>query len=97
MNRGGVWGNPRLFVADDSARERFRVRVGGELFGPVLASLALATAQARAAAVDGRSAEIASLDGTVAVIEHTNGGFIVTSCGPASWPARCTRLLAEHG
>ena len=97
MKRRAAWGTPRMFVADDDSPDRFRVRVDGGEFGPVLANLALATAQARAAALDGHRAEIASIDGTVAAIERADDHFVVTPWGPASWPARCERLLAEHG
>ena len=98
MSRRVVWGEPRLFVAaDDRAETRFRVRVEGGFYGPVLASLALATAQARAAALDGRCVEIASIDGTVASVQRWGDRLVVASSGPASWPLRCERLLAEHG
>lgn len=98
MSRRVSWGEPRLFVAgDEPAGERYRVRVGAGPIGPVLASLALAAAQARAAAIDGRTVEIASIDGTVAAVERRDDRFVVTPWGPASWPSRCQRLLAEHG
>ena len=98
MSRRVAWGEPRLFAAgDDPAGERYRVRVGGGPFGPVLTSLALAAAQARAAAIEGRTAEIASIDGTVAAVERRADRFVVTPWGPASWPFRCQRLLVEHG
>ena len=98
MSRRVSWGEPRLFAAgDDPAGERYRVRVEGGPFGPVLTSLALAAALARAAALDGRTVEIASIDGTVAAVERRDGRFIVTPWGPASWPSRCDRLLVEHG
>jgi len=97
MSRRAPWGAPRMFPADDPASERFRVRVEDGSFGPVLASLALATAQARAAALDGCRVEITSIDGTVAVVARTDDRFVVTPWGPASWPARCQRLLSEHG
>lgn len=98
MSRRVSWGEPRLFAArDDPAGERYRVRVEGGPFGPVLTSLALAAAQARAAAIEGRTAEIASIDGTVAAVERRADRFVVTPWGPASWPFRCQRLLVEHG
>ncbi len=98
MSRQVSWGEPRLFAAgNDPAGERYRVRVEGGSFGPMIASLALAAAQARAAAIDGRTAVIASIDGTVAAVERRDGRFVVTPWGPASWPSRCQRLLAEHG
>ena len=98
MSRRVSWGEPRLFAAgDDPAGERYRVRVEGGPFGPVLASLALAAALARAAALDGRTVEIASIDGTSAVVERRDDRFVVTPWGPASWPSRCDRLLVEHG
>lgn len=98
MSRRVSWGEPRLFAAgDDPAAERYRVRIEGGPFGPVLTSLALATAQARAAAIDGRTAVIASIDGTVAAVTRRDDRFVVTPWGPASWPSRCQRLLVEHG
>ena len=99
MSRQVSWGDPRLFPAEDHpvAGERFRVRVDGGRFGPVVASLALATAQARAAALDGRVAVIVSGDGTVARVARDADGFVVTPWGPAPWPFRCQRLLIEHG
>lgn len=98
MSRRVTWGEPRLFgAADDPVGERYRVRAGGGPFGPVISSLALAAAQARAVAIDGRTAEIASIDGTVAAVERREDRFVVTPWGPASWPSRCQRLLVEHG
>jgi hypothetical protein len=99
MSRATSWGNPCLFTAgtDRSEPRSFRLRVNGGAFGPVLGNLALATAQARAAALDGAHAEIASADGTAVAVTHAGEGFSVTSCGPALWPDRCRRLLIEHG
>lgn len=97
MSHGAPWGHPRLFAAREPAEERFRVRVDRGGFGPVLGNLALATAQARAAALAGACAEIVSLDGTTARVEWVGDRFVVTSRGPASWPHRCCRLLVEHG
>lgn len=98
MSRRVVWGERRLFAAgDDLAGERYRVRVEGGPFGPALTSLALAAAQARAAALDGHTAEIASIDGTVAAVERRDDRFVVTPRGPAPWPSRSERLLVEHG
>jgi hypothetical protein len=92
------WGHPCLFsAAHEPVEERFRVRVAGGAFGPVLSNLAIATAQARAAALGGVDAEIVSLDGTSARVEWAGDRFVVTSRGPASWPHRCCRLLVEHG
>jgi len=87
-----------MFAAEgELTPERFRVRVDGGPLGPVLANLALATAQARAAALEGRRVEIASIDGTVVAVEREDDRFVVTPWGPASWPTRCERLLVEHG
>jgi hypothetical protein len=58
--------------------ERFRVRVDGGRFGPVLANLALARAQARAAVLDGHRVEIASIDGTVVAVERAGDRSVVT-------------------
>jgi len=98
MSRRWVWGAPRMFAPEDEQTpERFRVRVDDGPLGPVLANLALATAQARAAALEGHRVEIASIDGTVVGVEREGDQFVVTPWGPASWPARCERLLVEHG
>ena len=98
MSRRVVWGEPRLFAIEgEPSVERFRMRTDDGPFGPVLASLVLAAAQARAAVLDGRRVEIASIDGTVAAVERAGGRFVVTPRGPASWPSRCERLLVEHG
>ena len=99
MSRRVSWGDRRLFPAEDHpvAGERFRVRADDGRFGPVAASLALATAQARAAVIDGRTAAIVSSDGTVARVTRDADGFVVTPWGPAPWPFRCQRLLIEHG
>lgn len=96
MSRQVSWGDPRLFPAEDPpvAGERFGVRVDGGRFGPVVASLALATARAHGAAIDGRTAVIVSSDGTVARVTRDADGFVVTPWGPASRPLRCQRLLA---
>ncbi len=93
-----AWGEPRLFPAVDNAVvERFRVRVAGGLFGPVQSSLAMAVAQARAAALAGGRVEIVAVDGSAVVVDRRDGRFVVTPWGAASWPSRCERLLAEHG
>ncbi|MCU0267312.1 MAG: hypothetical protein MUF83_01560 [Acidimicrobiales bacterium] len=92
-----VWGQPRLFPTMGDGPVRFRLRIDGGALGPVVASLSLATAQARAAVVAGHGVEIVSFDGTVAAVRWAEGGFRVTPCGPASWPDRCARLLDEHG
>lgn len=97
MRTRASWGEPRLFAEADPPGEQFRVRVLGGSFGPVVASLALAVAQARAVAVDGRTAEIGSVDGTVAAVQQREDRFVVTPWGPALWPSRCERLLVEHG
>jgi hypothetical protein len=92
------WGHPCLFSAPgDAAEDRFRVRVDGGEFGPVLSSLAMATAHARAAALTGVCAEIVSEDGTSTRVEWAGDRFVVTSRGPGLWPHRCCRLLVEHG
>lgn len=93
-----VWGEPRLFAAaEDVPAERFRVRVSGGSFGPVLSSLAMAVAQARAAALADRRVEIVAIDGSGVEVERLHGRFVVTPWGAASWPSRCERLLVEHG
>lgn len=91
-----IWGTPALFAAGED-KPTFRVRVDGGAFGPVVTNLALAAAQARAAALGGRAVEIVAVDGTAAAVELRDGRFAVTPWGPASWPLRCERLLAEHG
>lgn len=97
MSRAG-WGEPRLFpAAEDALTERFRVRVSGGSFGPVLSSLAMAVAQARAAALAARRVEIVAIDGSAVAVERLDGRFVVTPWGAASWPSRCERLLVEHG
>lgn len=98
MSRRAVWGEARLFaIESEPSVERFRMRTDDGPFGPVLASLVVAAAQARAAVLDGRRVEIASIDGTVAAVERAGGRFVVTPRGPASWASRCERLLVEHG
>lgn len=93
-----AWGEPRLFAAsEDVLAERFRVRVAGGSFGPVLSSLAMAVAQARAAALAGGRVEIVAMDGSAVAVEHLDGRFVVTPWGAASWPSHCERLLVEHG
>ena len=93
-----AWGEPKLFPAgDDLAVERFRVRAAGGPFGPVLSSLAMAVAQARAAALAGGRVEIVAIDGSAVEVERLDGRFVVTPWGAASWPSRCERLLVEHG
>lgn len=93
-----AWGEPRLFPAvDDVVVERFRVRVAGGSFGPVLSSLAMAVAQARAAALAGGRVEIVAIDGSAVVVDRRDGRFVVSPWGAASWPSRCERLLVEHG
>jgi hypothetical protein len=97
--RSVPWGQPRLFLADQdaSATGRFRLRVNDGAFGAPVGSLSLATAQARAAALAGHSAEIVDADGTAVVVTWTGTEFVVAPHGPAFWPERCRRLLAEHG
>ena len=93
-----VWGEPRLFpAAEDAPTERFRVRVAGGSFGPVLSSLAMAVAQARGAALAEHRVEIVAIDGSAVEVKHLDGRFVVTPWGAASWPSRCERLLVEHG
>jgi hypothetical protein len=93
------WGQPRLFMADQAASGdgRFRVRVNDGAFGAPVGSLSLATAQARAAALAGGSAEIVDVDGGAVVVTWTGAEFVVTPHGPAFWPERCRRLRTEHG
>ncbi|MEW6470686.1 MAG: hypothetical protein AB1679_00240 [Actinomycetota bacterium] len=76
---------------------RFRVSAPGRR-QPATASLALAVARARAAAMAGHRAVILGSDGTVAVVRPApNGGFVVIGHGPGSWPDQCRRLLDAHG
>ncbi|MGE0729442.1 MAG: hypothetical protein AB7O92_12015 [Acidimicrobiia bacterium] len=93
-----VWGQPALFVVGAGGEGlRFRVRADGGEFVPVVSSLVLAAAQARAIAVAGGTAVVASSAGTVASVRWVDGRFVVVPWGPGSWPSRCGRLLSEHG
>jgi hypothetical protein len=96
-----VFGQQSLFDGYSLGRGsplRFRVSANG-LRHPATASLALAVARARAAAVEGHQVVIVAVDGSAAVVRRSpNGvGFVVISYGPGSWPDQCRRLLDEHG
>jgi anti-sigma factor RsiW len=95
-----VFGQQSLFVGpgDRTAALRFRVSAAGRKH-PATASLALAVARARAAAIEGHRVVIVAMDGTAAVVNRSpeGSGFVVISYGPGTWPAQCRRLLEEHG
>ena len=92
---GGVWGHPRLFEVGVE-QVRWRARVDGS-DGPVTACLGLVIGHAVAAVTAGRRVEIVGSDGTVAALRCDDVGVVVTPCGPAMWPVRVQRLLADRG
>jgi hypothetical protein len=75
---------------------RYRVGTAGHR-GPAVSSLPLATAQARALALQQHRAVIVASDGSAAEVRHHETGFIVRPLGPAPWLELCRRLLTEHG
>jgi hypothetical protein len=76
-------------------RVRWRVSVCG-VRQEATPSLALAVAQARAAALAGYRAVIVGRDGCAADVRH-DGGFLVITFGSADWPGVVRRLLDQHG
>lgn len=75
---------------------RYRVGTAGHR-APAVSSLPLATAQARALALQLHRAVIVASDGTAVEVRHGDTGFIVHPLGPAPWLEVCRRLLTEHG
>jgi len=95
--RQTAWGQRRLFGADDGAAPR-RYRVtDGTRWGPPTPSLALAVAQARAVAVDGRRGVIVADDGTAAIVTRGPAGFHIATADDARWPETVRHVLVNHG
>jgi hypothetical protein len=93
------WGQAQLFPDDREPGGPRRYRVFDcATWGPATTSLTLATAQARAVALTGRSALIWSDDGSgVTVTRAGPGGFHVVVYGGAPWAEPCRNLLDRHG
>jgi hypothetical protein len=93
------WGQAQLFPEDRQPGGPRRYRVFDcSTWGPATASLTLATAQARAVALTGRSALIWSDDGSGVTVTRTSpGGFDVAVYGTPSWAELCRSLLDRHG
>lgn len=94
--RQTTWGQRRLFAAEEAGPRRYRV-TDGTRWGPPTPSLALAVAQARAVAVDGRRAVIAADDGTAAAVTHGPAGFHIATADDARWPETVRHVLVNHG
>jgi cysteine sulfinate desulfinase/cysteine desulfurase-like protein len=75
---------------------RYRVGTAGHR-APAVSSLSLATAQARALALQLHRAVIVASDGTAVEVRHHEPRFIVHPLGPVPWLELCRRLLTEHG
>jgi hypothetical protein len=93
------WGQAQLFPDGQApgAARRYRV-FDCSTWGPATTSLTLATAQARAVALAGRSALIWSEDGNGVTVTRTSPGrFDVTVYGAAPWAELCRTLLDRHG
>lgn len=93
------WGQAQLFPEDRQPGGPRRYRVFDcSTWGPATTSLALATAQARAVALTGRSALIWSDEGTGVTVTRTSPGrFDVAVYGAPSWAELCRSLLDRHG
>ena len=93
------WGQAQLFPEGQVAGGPRRYRVFDcSTWGPTTTSLTLATAQARAVALTGRSALIWSDDGTGVTVTRTSPGrFDVAVYGAPSWAELCRSLLDRHG
>jgi hypothetical protein len=93
------WGQEQLFPDDHESGGPRRYRVFDcATWGPATTSLTLATAQARAVALAGRSALIWSDEGSgVTVTRPDPGRFHIVVYGAAPWAERCRTLLDRHG
>lgn len=93
------WGQAQLFPGDHKPGGARRYRVFDcSTWGPATTSLTLATAQARAVALTGRSALIWSDDGSGVTVTRTDPGrFAVAVFGGAPWAELCRNLLDRHG
>lgn len=85
------WGQTTLFEADAGIGRRRRYRVwDGRSWGPPTTALSLATAQARAVALGGRTALVCADDGTgVTVTSTPAGGFAVEASANTTWARPC--------
>ena len=81
-------------LADDRPAQRFRVARGAK-WGPVVGQLALAVAQARAAAAEANSAVICADDGTAAVVTRCGDGFDLAAIDEPRWANQARRLLTR--
>lgn len=93
MRQRHEWGQGRL-LADDVPAERFRVARGSD-WGPIVAQLALAVAQARAAAAEATSAVIFADDGTAVVVTRCGDGFVLAAIDETRWADHARRLLTR--
>lgn len=89
------WAQGRL-LATDPTDAPHRFRVGGSAgWGPVVSQLALAVAQARAAASAGQDALICADDGTAVVVIRRSDGFDLAALDDAGWADSARRLLSR--
>lgn len=93
MRQRHDWGQGRL-LAEERRAERFRVAVG-TTWGPVVGQLALAVAQARAAAAEATSAVICADDGTAVVVTPRGDGFEIAAIDECRWADQARRLLTR--
>jgi|SRR5581483_6016366 len=93
------WGQAQLFpdAREPGGPRRYRV-FDCSTWGPATTSLTLATAQARAVALTGRSALIWSDDGSGVTVARTDRGtFDVAAYVAPCWAELCRTLLSRHG
>ena len=93
MRQRHEWGQGRL-LAEERPALRFRVAREAE-WGPVVGQLALAVAQARAAAAEGTSAVICADDGTAVVVTRRGDGFEFAASDECRWAEQAQRLLTR--
>lgn len=93
------WGQSQLFPEGQGPGGPRPYRVFDcSTWGPPTMSLTLATAQARAVALTGRSALIWSDDSCGVTVTRTAAGrFEVAVYGAAPWAELCRTLLDRHG
>jgi len=93
------WGQSQLFPGGQAPGGARRYRVFDcSTWGPPTTSLTLATAQARAVALTGRSALVWSDDGGGVTVTRTSPGtFDVAVYGTPTWAGLCRTLLDRHG
>lgn len=93
------WGQTTLFETTAKTNRPRRYRVcDGRSWGPPTTALSLATAQARAVALTGRTALVWADDGTGVTVTSTPGGrFAVEASPDAPWASHVQILLDSHG